>query len=50
MLADHPEYAELFDYVARKGRLFRIHILFASQTLMSGRSRTSTRTPPTGSV
>ncbi|MGO9030931.1 type VII secretion protein EccCa, partial [Mycobacterium sp.] len=32
MLADHPEYAELFDYVARKGRSFRIHILFASQT------------------
>ncbi|PRC60155.1 hypothetical protein C6A85_19775, partial [Mycobacterium sp. ITM-2017-0098] len=26
MLADHPEYADLFDYVARKGRSFRIHI------------------------
>jgi S-DNA-T family DNA segregation ATPase FtsK/SpoIIIE len=37
MLADHPEYAELFDYVARKGRSFRIHILFASQTLDVGR-------------
>jgi len=24
MLADQPEYAELFDYVARKGRSFRI--------------------------
>ena len=36
MLADHPEYAELFDYVARKGRSFRIHILFASQTLDVG--------------
>ncbi|WP_373122952.1 type VII secretion protein EccCa [Mycobacterium marinum] len=37
MLADHPEYAELFDYVARKGRSFRIHILFASQTLDVGK-------------
>ncbi|MFI5506614.1 type VII secretion protein EccCa [Mycobacterium sp. NPDC051804] len=37
MLSDHPEYAELFDYVARKGRSFRIHILFASQTLDVGR-------------
>ncbi|MDF2582084.1 MAG: secretion protein EccC [Mycobacterium sp.] len=37
MLAEHPEYAELFDYVARKGRSFRIHILFASQTLDVGR-------------
>ncbi|EFV14572.1 type VII secretion protein EccC [Segniliparus rugosus] len=37
MLQDHPEYAELFDYVARKGRSFRIHILFASQTLDVGR-------------
>lgn len=37
MLADHPEYAELFDFVARKGRSFRIHILFASQTLDVGR-------------
>jgi type VII secretion protein EccCa/type VII secretion protein EccCb len=37
MLADQPEYAELFDYVARKGRSFRIHILFASQTLDVGR-------------
>nr|WP_313777121.1 type VII secretion protein EccCa [Mycobacterium sp.] len=37
MLAEHPEYAELFDYVARKGRSFRIHILFASQTLDIGR-------------
>ncbi|MDT5077755.1 MAG: segregation ATPase FtsK/SpoIIIE, family [Mycobacterium sp.] len=37
MIADHPEYAELFDYVARKGRSFRIHILFASQTLDVGR-------------
>jgi S-DNA-T family DNA segregation ATPase FtsK/SpoIIIE len=37
MLQDHPEYAELFDYVARKGRSFRIHILFASQTLDIGR-------------
>ena len=37
MLADHPDYAELFDYVARKGRSFRIHILFASQTLDVGR-------------
>ncbi|TDO10041.1 type VII secretion protein EccCa/type VII secretion protein EccCb [Mycobacterium sp. BK086] len=39
MLAEHPEYAELFDYVARKGRSFRIHILFASQTLDIGRIR-----------
>jgi DNA segregation ATPase FtsK/SpoIIIE, S-DNA-T family len=37
MLADQPEYAELFDYVARKGRSFRIHILFASQTLDVGK-------------
>ncbi|MEO3758907.1 type VII secretion protein EccCa [Mycobacterium sp. B14F4] len=37
MLADHPEYADLFDYVARKGRSFRIHLLFASQTLDIGR-------------
>jgi DNA segregation ATPase FtsK/SpoIIIE, S-DNA-T family len=37
MLTDHPEYADLFDYVARKGRSFRIHILFASQTLDVGR-------------
>ncbi|OIN79264.1 type VII secretion protein EccCa [Mycobacterium malmoense] len=37
MLADHPEYAELFDYVARKGRSSRIHILFASQTLDVGK-------------
>uniref|UniRef100_UPI0024B95C84 type VII secretion protein EccCb n=1 Tax=Mycolicibacterium poriferae TaxID=39694 RepID=UPI0024B95C84 len=37
MLADHPEYADLFDYVARKGRSFRIHLLFASQTLDVGR-------------
>jgi S-DNA-T family DNA segregation ATPase FtsK/SpoIIIE len=37
MLADHPEYADLFDNVARKGRSFRIHILFASQTLDVGR-------------
>ncbi|WP_197377201.1 type VII secretion protein EccCa [Mycolicibacterium baixiangningiae] len=37
MLADHPEYADLFDYVARKGRSFRIHILFASQTLDVGK-------------
>ena len=37
MLADHPDYADLFDYVARKGRSFRIHILFASQTLDIGR-------------
>ncbi len=37
MLADHPEYAGLFDYVARKGRSFRIHILFASQTLDVGK-------------
>ncbi len=37
MLAEHPEYADLFDYVARKGRSFRIHILFASQTLDVGR-------------
>ncbi|MGV0790649.1 type VII secretion protein EccCa [Mycolicibacterium sp. XJ1819] len=37
MLSDYPEYAELFDYVARKGRSFRIHILFASQTLDVGR-------------
>ncbi|MGP4057919.1 type VII secretion protein EccCa [Mycobacterium sp. 4D054] len=37
MLAEHPEYAELFDYVARKGRSFRIHLLFASQTLDVGR-------------
>ncbi|KUI31506.1 secretion protein EccC [Mycobacterium sp. IS-1496] len=37
MLADHPEYADLFDYVARKGRSFRIHILFASQTLDIGK-------------
>ena len=37
MLADYPEYAELFDYVARKGRSFRIHILFASQTLDVGK-------------
>ncbi len=37
MLADHPEYAELFDYVSRKGRSFRIHILFASQTLDVGK-------------
>ncbi|MDI3313397.1 MAG: type VII secretion protein EccCa [Mycobacterium sp.] len=37
MLADYPEYAELFDYVARKGRSSRIHILFASQTLDVGR-------------
>ena len=39
MLAEYPEYAELFDYVARKGRSFRIHILFASQTLDIGRIR-----------
>ncbi len=39
MLSEHPEYAELFDYVARKGRSFRIHILFASQTLDIGRIR-----------
>ncbi|GAY17436.1 type VII secretion protein EccCa [Mycobacterium sp. shizuoka-1] len=39
MLAAHPEYADLFDYVARKGRSFRIHILFASQTLDIGRIR-----------
>jgi type VII secretion protein EccCa/type VII secretion protein EccCb len=39
MLAEHPEYADLFDYVARKGRSFRIHILFASQTLDIGRIR-----------
>lgn len=37
MLADHPEYADLFDYVARKGRSFRIHLLFASQTLDVGK-------------
>ncbi|GFG74009.1 type VII secretion protein EccCa [Mycobacterium botniense] len=37
MLADYPEYAELFDYVARKGRSSRIHILFASQTLDVGK-------------
>ena len=37
MLSDHPEYAELFDYVARKGRSFRIHLLFASQTLDVGK-------------
>ncbi|ULE34410.1 type VII secretion protein EccCa [Mycobacterium sp. IDR2000157661] len=37
MLSDHPEYADLFDYVARKGRSFRIHLLFASQTLDVGR-------------
>jgi S-DNA-T family DNA segregation ATPase FtsK/SpoIIIE len=37
MLADYPEYADLFDYVARKGRSFRIHILFASQTLDVGK-------------
>src|ERR1700761_2104251 len=37
MLADYPEYAELFDYIARKGRSFRIHILFASQTLDVGK-------------
>ncbi|MGL6236516.1 MAG: type VII secretion protein EccCa [Segniliparus sp.] len=37
MLADHPEYAELFDMVARKGRSLRVHILFASQTLDIGR-------------
>lgn len=37
MLADYPEYADLFDYVARKGRSFRIHLLFASQTLDVGR-------------
>ncbi|HTM83958.1 MAG TPA: type VII secretion protein EccCa, partial [Mycobacterium sp.] len=37
MIADHPEYAELFDYVARQGRSFRIHILFASQTLDVGK-------------
>ncbi|ADG97223.1 cell division FtsK/SpoIIIE [Segniliparus rotundus DSM 44985] len=37
MLADHPEYAELFDHVARKGRSLRVHILFASQTLDIGR-------------
>jgi S-DNA-T family DNA segregation ATPase FtsK/SpoIIIE len=37
MLSDYPEYAELFDYVARKGRSFRIHILFASQTLDVGK-------------
>ncbi|WP_167098043.1 type VII secretion protein EccCa [Mycobacterium sp. DL592] len=37
MLAEYPEFAELFDYVARKGRSFRIHILFASQTLDVGR-------------
>ncbi|EID09779.1 hypothetical protein MXEN_19805 [Mycobacterium xenopi RIVM700367] len=37
MLADHPEYAELFDTVARKGRSMRIHILFASQTLDVGK-------------
>lgn len=37
MLAEHPEYADLFDYVARKGRSFRIHILFASQTLDVGK-------------
>ncbi|ANW66742.1 type VII secretion protein EccC [Mycobacterium sp. djl-10] len=37
MLAEHPEYAELFDYVARKGRSFRIHLLFASQTLDVGK-------------
>ena len=37
MLADQPEYADLFDYVARKGRSFRIHILFASQTLDVGK-------------
>lgn len=37
MLADHPEYADLFDFVARKGRSFRIHLLFASQTLDVGR-------------
>ncbi|PQP40710.1 type VII secretion protein EccCa [Mycolicibacterium austroafricanum] len=37
MLAEHPEYADLFDYVARKGRSFRIHLLFASQTLDVGR-------------
>jgi DNA segregation ATPase FtsK/SpoIIIE, S-DNA-T family len=37
MLADHPEYAELFDHVARKGRSFRIHLLFASQTLDVGK-------------
>jgi S-DNA-T family DNA segregation ATPase FtsK/SpoIIIE len=37
MLADYPEYAGLFDYVARKGRSSRIHILFASQTLDIGK-------------
>jgi type VII secretion protein EccCa/type VII secretion protein EccCb len=37
MLTEHPEYADLFDYVARKGRSFRIHLLFASQTLDVGR-------------
>ncbi|EFV14687.2 type VII secretion protein EccC [Segniliparus rugosus] len=37
MLAEHPEYAELFDHVARKGRSLRVHILFASQTLDIGR-------------
>src|SRR5437660_4296447 len=37
MLAEHPEYADLFDYVARKGRSLRIHILFASQTLDVGK-------------
>src|SRR5579875_548868 len=37
MLADYPEYAELFDTVARKGRSMRIHILFASQTLDVGK-------------
>lgn len=37
MLQDYPEYAELFDYIARKGRSLRIHILFASQTLDVGK-------------
>src|ERR1700729_4398393 len=45
MMPDHPECAELCDYVARKGRLFRLYRMFASQTLDVGKIKDIDKTP-----
>ena len=49
LLKDHPDMADVFDTVTRKGRSQGVFFLFASQTLDEGGSRESRTTPNTAS-
>ena len=49
LLAQKPDFAELFVMIGRLGRSLHIHLLLASQTIGGASCAGSTRTCPTGS-